>query len=104
MSSTKTAPAKLTADEYVARFNAEKAMLARGYCDLFKFWRTCPFKLCRKARGCSGDQIACLKRSEKEVPRDLQWRARQQVLASTPANAGPPERMAREFLPGNFYE
>jgi hypothetical protein len=46
--------------------------------------------------------MACVKRCATEIPRDVQWRARQQVLASTPASAGPPERMAREFMPGSF--
>jgi len=101
---SKKAPAKLTSERYLARFNTEKAMLARDYCNLFKFWRTCPFKRCRKARRCSGDQNVCLKQRQKEVPREIQWKARQQILASTPASAGPPERTAREFLPGGFYE
>jgi len=99
---SKKAPKKLTTERYVARLNAEKALLARHYCIMFKFWRSCPFKRCRKARICSGDQNACLKRSEKEVAREIQWQARQQILASTPANAGPPERMARELLPGSL--
>ncbi len=95
-------PAKLTPEQYAARFNAEKALLARGYCDAFKFWRSCRLKLCRRVRRCSGDQMACVKRCATEIPRDVQWRARQQVLASTPASAGPPERLAREFMPGSF--
>ncbi len=99
---SKKAPKKLTAECYVARFNAEKALLARHYCTIFKFWRSCPCKRCRKARICSGDQHACLKRNAKDVPRKIQWQARQQILVSTPANVGPPKRMAREFLPGSF--
>jgi hypothetical protein len=98
----KKVPNKLTTERYLARFRAEKAMLARDYCNTFKFWRTCPFKRCLRARTCSGDQTACLKRREGEVPRDIQWQARQQILATTPANAGPPERMVREFLPGGL--
>ncbi|MGA3308379.1 MAG: hypothetical protein ABSD08_07165 [Xanthobacteraceae bacterium] len=99
---SKKAPKKPTIERYVARLNAEKALLARHYCTIFKFWRTCPLQRCRKARICSGDQHACLKRREKDVPRKIQWQARQQILVSTPANAGPPERMAREFLPGSL--
>ena len=100
---SKEAPKKLTAERYAARLNAAKAALARGYCNSFKFWRTCPVKRCRKQRQCSGDAKACLTRRQKEVPREVQWQARQQILSSTPANAGPPERMAREFLPGSLY-
>ncbi len=90
----------MTAERYTARFQAEKASLARHYCNAFKFWRGCPFKRCRRARLCSGDQNACLKRRAQAVPLAVQWQARQRILAATPADAGPPERMAREFLPG----
>jgi hypothetical protein len=101
---TKRAPAKPTTERYAARFEAEKAMLARHYCTIFKFWRTCALKSCRKARACSGDQIACLRKREKEIPRDAQWQARQEIIESTPANAGPPERTARAFLPWGLAE
>ena len=55
-------------------------------------------------QACTGDQNACLKRGENSIPREIQWQARQQILAATPANAGVPERLAREFLPASFYE
>ena len=95
---------KLTLEEYAARFNAEKAVMQRKYRDIFKFWRTCPFKSCRRAGACRGDQNACLKRGETSIPREIQWQARQQILAATPANVGAPERLAREFLPSSFYD
>jgi len=98
---SKKPPKRITTERYVARFNAEKAMLARHYCTVLKFWRDCPFKPCRRTRVCSGDQNACLKRRGQEIPREIQWQARQLILESTPANAGPPERTAREFLPGS---
>jgi hypothetical protein len=97
---SKQAPTTITTEQYVARFNAEKAKLARDYCGIFKFWQDCAFKPCRKARRCIGDPHACLQRRAADVPRDRQWQARQEMLASTPANAGPPERTAREILPG----
>ena len=90
----------MTTAQYVARFKAEKIRLARDYCGIFKFWRDCAFKPCRKARRCIGDPHGCLKRRATEIPRDRQWLARQAMLASTPADAGPPERTAREILPG----
>ena len=43
------------AERYAARFKAEKAKLRRAYCTVFKFWRTCGFKACAKARACKGD-------------------------------------------------
>jgi hypothetical protein len=99
---SKRLPERITTERYVTRFNAEKAALARDYCTMLKFWRDCPFKPCRRARVCSRDQNACLKRRVREVPHEIQWQARQRILESTPANAGPPERTAREFLPGSL--
>jgi hypothetical protein len=89
----------LTPEQYAARFAAAKAALQLHYCNAFKFWRLCPLKRCRRLRTCSGDAQLCLKSRENEMSRETQWQARLHVLASTPADAGPPERMAREFLP-----
>jgi len=89
-----------TPGEYAARFAAEKAALRRHYCEVFGFWRSCALKRCRKARGCSGDAEACLKRRAQEIPREGQWEARRHLLAATPADAAPAERNARELLPG----
>ena len=100
----KTPKKKLTPDEWLRRFNAAKAEVQREYCDLFKFWRDCKFKRCRRVRLCRGDADACLKRREREVPHDAQWQARQRILDATPANAGGPERTARQILPHGFYE
>jgi hypothetical protein len=97
---SKNASKQLTPARYVARFNAEKAALRRAYCNLFGFWRACALKRCRKERACSGDAGVCLARRINEVSREIQWRARQQVMRATPAEAGAPERTAREFLPG----
>jgi len=91
--------ATLTPERYAARFDAETAALRRHYCTVFKFWRTCAYKRCRKARACSGNAQVCLKRRVQEIAREVQWHARQQILAATPAAAGAPERTARECLP-----
>jgi hypothetical protein len=98
----KTKPKPLTGERYVARFRAARLELARHYCTLFKFWRTCGTKQCRRARTCRGDQQACLAQRVQGVSRDLQFQARQQVLSAVPADAGPPELKAREFLPGDL--
>jgi hypothetical protein len=91
-------PKTMTAGEYLARFRAEKALLQRHYCTAFGFWRTCPSKRCRRAKTCSGDAPACLKRNERSVPREMQFDARQRLLESTPANIGAPERFARGHM------
>ncbi len=89
-----------TPEEYAARLAAEKAALRRHYCKVFAFWRSCALRRCRKARSCGGDAEACLKRRAREIPREVQWQARQRVLAATPEDAGPAERNARQLLPG----
>ena len=88
-----------TPEEYAARFAAEKAAMRRHYCNVFGFWRSCALKRCRKARSCSGDAEACLKRRAREIPREVQWQARRRVLAATPADVGLAERNARQLLP-----
>jgi len=97
------APNQTTPEQYAARFNAEKAALQRAYCGIFKFWRSCPHKPCRKARACRGDAHACLKQGIKDIPYQTQWDARQKILEVTPADLDPAERTAREFLPSSFY-
>jgi hypothetical protein len=97
-------PKNMTSAQYEARFKAEKAQLQRHYCTVFKFWRSCPYKPCRKVRACAGDQHTCLKENANGVPRDVHWHARQQLLKSTPPNVGAPERLARGLMPGELYE
>jgi hypothetical protein len=82
-----------------ARFAAEKAALALLYCGLFKFWRDCRDKSCRRHRRCCGDAGECLGRRVGAIGRAAQFRARQTVLAATPRNAGPAERTARQIMP-----
>ena len=93
----------MTTAAYNRRFAAERKKLERHYCDAFGLWRTCRFKPCRKHRACMGNAKACLKGGVAGVSRHEQWQARAEILASTLPSAGPPERMAREYLPGTFY-
>jgi hypothetical protein len=74
----------------------------RHYCTLFQFWRHCRFKPCQRARACKGDQSACLRRWAGGVPRDRQFRARQDLLHATPLHVGAPERAARDFMPNEL--
>jgi len=95
---------KLSAIEYARRLALEKALQQRRYCDAFALWRTCPHKTCRRQRCCGGDAAQCLRRALDRVPHPLQWRARQDILASTPRNIGAPERAARQCMPRDLYE
>ena len=94
----------LTHREFRARFDAEKARVARRYCRLFRFWGNCRVKLCRRQRGCAGEPIACLTSSVDRVPRHDQFAARQLLLQSTPRNLAAPERAARELMPNTFAD
>jgi hypothetical protein len=85
--------------DWGARFAAERARLQLHYCNLFKFWRACRDKRCRRHLRCCGDTSACLKRRIGEISRTAQFEARQAVLVATPHNAGPAERTVRQFMP-----
>ena len=91
----------LAAERDKARFRDEQANLRRHYCTVFKFWRGCRYKPCKNARACLGDALACLKRNEQTVPREEQWKARQQILETTGEKDGP-ERAARECMPSEL--
>ena len=95
---------KIAPEQYKARFAAEKVLQERRYCNVFKLWRTCRLKSCRRNEACGGNQHACLKRALDRVPRLVQWQARQDILIATPRNVGGPERAARQCMPRDFYE
>jgi hypothetical protein len=99
---TKQTIESVPAERYKERVKEERAKLRRHYCTVFKFWRSCRHKPCQRARACLGDAYACLKRSERTVPRQVQWQARQQILQTTPEKEGP-ERAARECMPSELY-
>jgi hypothetical protein len=93
---------RLTQEEFRARFEAEKVEVARHYCVLFRLWRRCPSKPCRRDRACVGDAVACLRRGARAVPREAQFAARQKLLQATPRHLAAPERAARDIMPSGF--
>jgi hypothetical protein len=101
-----TAPAIAAELRYSARFEAEKALQQKRYCDAFALWRSCARKDCRRHRRCCGDTNACLAQAVAldRVPQRAAWRTRQDILAATPRNIGAPERAARQCMPIDFYE
>jgi len=94
---------KLTAAQFAARFEAERARQQARYCDAFARWRGCTNKRCHRERGCRGDANQCLKRALGAVPQQTQWQARQAILAATPDSIGAPELAARQCMPRDFY-
>jgi len=91
--------------KYAARFEAEKALQQKRYCDAFELWRSCHFKRCLRNRRCCGDVNACLAKAVAldRVPHRQQWRTRQDILDATPSNIAAPERAARQCMPLDFY-
>jgi hypothetical protein len=89
-------------ESYWDRFNAETARMRLYYCNVFALWQTCRSKPCRRARGCQGDPRVCLQRGLAQIPRELQWRARQGLLQVTPSNAGAVVRAARDCMPADL--
>jgi hypothetical protein len=75
------------AREWQRRHDAACAIVARKYCDMFKFWRDCRYKPCRSARRCRGDQGACLESRCWSVPYEIGIAAHKQMIADTPADA-----------------
>jgi len=90
---------ELTPEQHQAQFNAAAAAVRREYCNIFAFWRACRYKPCRKARACSGDAHACLKRGIGQVPYDAQDEAQRQIIAATPPEAYSAVHTARRFSP-----
>jgi hypothetical protein len=88
----------LAGEEFRARFEAEKLRVQRHYCTLFKFWRTCQSKPCRRLHVCTGDPGACLARCVGELPRRAVFDARQALVAAMPPNCPAPEREARLIM------
>jgi hypothetical protein len=96
--------AKTSPVAYARRFALEKLALQRRYCEAFALWRSCGHPACRRQRSCRGDANACLKRALDRVPREVQTRAREDIIAAMPRNIGAPERAARLCMPHDFYE
>jgi len=95
----------MTTAAYAERFEAEIGRQQRRYCDAFACWRDCTTKACRRQRACRGDKPSrCLRRALETVPPDEQRRARLDILKSTPADIGGPERAARQCMPIEFYD
>jgi hypothetical protein len=67
----KKSEAKLTGEEYQARCDAAAKVARRQYCDIFKFWRGCRYKPCRRAKTCRGDPSHCLQRGRWSLSPDV---------------------------------
>jgi hypothetical protein len=84
-----------TGQEWQARYNAGAEVARRQYCDIFKFWRGCRYKPCRRAKTCRGDPSHCLQRGRWSLSPDVLCQAELQVRAAVPAHLTGPERAGR---------
>src|SRR5436190_23626551 len=73
-----------TVDEGLALSDAAHAAVWRLYCEVFKFWRSCRIKRCRRHRRCLGEPALCLMRGLSSVPEARQRAAAAAVIAGGP--------------------
>jgi len=90
---------KLSPKEWQARHDAACAIVARKYCDMFRFWRDCRYRPRRSARRCIGDQGACLRSRCRSVPYEAGVAAHTRMIAETPPNADRFTRGAHHYAP-----
>jgi hypothetical protein len=92
-----------TVDEGLALSDAAHAAVWRLYCEVFKFWRSCRIKRCRRHRRCLGEPALCLMRGLSSVPETQQRAAAAAVIAGGPRRLAPSThmewRLRREPLP-----
>jgi hypothetical protein len=93
---------KLTGEEYQARYDAAAKVARRQYCNIFKFWRGCRYKPCRRAKTCRGDPSHCLQRGRWSLSPDVLFQAERQVRAAVPAHLTGPERSGRMTSPTSW--
>jgi len=83
--------------------DAAHAAVWRLYCDVFKFWRACRVKRCRRHRRCDGEPAACLMRGLPSVPEAERQAAAAAVIAGGPRRIPPATHLEwnlrREPLP-----
>jgi hypothetical protein len=60
--------------QFQAKLRAEDDAMARFKCNLFRFWRACHEKRCRRARTCAGDMHACFEHHWRALTEEeRQW-------------------------------
>ena len=92
-----------TVDEGLALSDAAHAAVWRLYCEVFKFWRSCRVKRCRRHRRCRGEPAPFLMGGLSSVPEARQRAAAAAVIAGGPRRLAPSThmewRLRREPLP-----
>jgi hypothetical protein len=76
-------PDQITAEQKAshAKDAAEDMASMRFVCTLFRFWRVCTQKSCRRALRCSGDAHTCFARWWPHVPEQVKVQFRAKIKA-----------------------
>lgn len=65
----------------------------RLYCEVFRFFRSCRLKSCKRHRRCGGEPAACLMRGLPTVPPAERLAAQKSVIAGGPRKIRPATHM-----------
>jgi len=85
-----------TVDQGIKLADDAHAAVWRLYCDVFRFWRWCFAKPCKRHRRCSGEPARCLMQCLPSVPPAERPKARMKVIAGGPRRIPPASHM--EYL------
>jgi hypothetical protein len=92
-----------TVAEGLALADAAHDAVWRLYCDVFKFWRACRLRRCRRHRRCVGTPATCLMHGLPSVPEAERQAAASAVIAGGPRRIPPATHLEwnlrREPLP-----
>jgi hypothetical protein len=65
----------------------------RLYCEVFRFWRSCPVKRCKRERRCLGEPARCLMRGLPSITPAEGLAAEKAVIAGGPRKIPPATHM-----------
>ena len=92
-----------TVEEGLKLVDDAHAATWRLYCEVFRFWRRCAAKPCRRHRRCLGEPAGCLMRGLPGVPPAERMAAEKAVIAGGPRRLPPATHMEwiarRQSLP-----
>ncbi len=92
-----------TVEQGLKLADAAHVAVWRLYCEVFRFWRACPVKSCRRHRRCLGEPAGCLMRGLPAVPEQRRLTAANEVIAGGPRRVAPATHLEwvvrREPLP-----
>jgi hypothetical protein len=92
-----------TVEQGLQLADAAHAAVWRLYCEVFRLWRSCSGKKCRRHRRCLRAPAGCLMRGLRSVPEQRRLTAANEVIAGGPRRIAPATHLEwvvrREPLP-----